>query len=151
MNRSIPLSEIRTSPSTLFLHEETDENQSANAEVAFPHSLSFEVIDKNAAAPTHPKWKRDLFALLEEPTSSQSAFLVHVLTTTLIVLSSLVTVFETIPAFHEVAGSVWFGFETTLVVLFTVEYIGRCVAWSKSWMTFLRWVGCESARTCIVP
>lgn len=63
----------------------------------------------------HPEWRRNLYALLEQPTSSDSAFLVHVLMTALIVLSAIVTVLETVPAFHSIKTSVWFGLETSLV------------------------------------
>lgn len=143
MSNTIPLSQLRPSPSIRFLHEEP-ENASVDEDVIFPHSLSFEGMDKNAA-PLHPKWRRDLFALLEQPASSPSAFFVHIFITALIVLSSFVTVLETIPAFHSVAGGIWFGFETSLVALFTVEYVARCIAWSGSWLTFAKWVGCECA------
>ncbi|KIY73707.1 voltage-gated potassium channel [Cylindrobasidium torrendii FP15055 ss-10] len=87
-------------------------------------------------APDHataPEWKQDLFALLEQPTSSPGAFLVHIVVTGLIVVSAAVTVIETIPAVHAISTNVWFGLETTLVLLFTAEYITRCVAWSATW------------------
>jgi hypothetical protein len=71
--------------------------------------------DEATLAEIHPEWRRNLFALLEQPTSSDSAFLVHVLMTTLIVLSAIVTVLETVPAFHSIKTSVWFGLETSLV------------------------------------
>ncbi|KAK0457996.1 uncharacterized protein EV420DRAFT_1748335 [Desarmillaria tabescens] len=47
---------------------------------------------------------------------------------------------ETVPAFHSISTRVWFGFETSLVALFTVEYVARCIAWSGSWMSLLRWM-----------
>ncbi|OBZ68882.1 Potassium voltage-gated channel subfamily B member 1 [Grifola frondosa] len=77
--------------------------------------------------------------LLEQPTSSQSAFLIHVVTTSLIIISAVVTVLETVPAFHSISGSIWFGLETALVALFTVEYIARCIAHTSSWRGFLKW------------
>ncbi|KAF7311357.1 Potassium voltage-gated channel subfamily B member 2 [Mycena kentingensis (nom. inval.)] len=96
--------------------------------------------DETTLAAIHPEWRRQLFALLEQPTSSQSAFLVHVLMTALIVVSAIVTVLETVPAFHQVKTSVWFGLETSLVALFTMEYIARCLAWSTTWMGLMRWI-----------
>ncbi|KAJ7709548.1 hypothetical protein B0H17DRAFT_1028305 [Mycena rosella] len=96
--------------------------------------------DEAKLAAIHPAWRRNLYALLEQPTSSDSAFLVHVLMTALIVLSAIVTVLETVPAFHSIKTSVWFGLETSLVALFTMEYIARCLAWSGTWMSLLRWV-----------
>ncbi|KAJ7085767.1 hypothetical protein B0H15DRAFT_910168 [Mycena belliarum] len=95
--------------------------------------------DEATLAAIHPAWRRNLYALLEQPTSSDSAFLVHVLMTALIVLSAIVTVLETVPAFHSIKTSVWFGLETSLVALFTMEYVARCLAWSGTWMSLLRW------------
>ncbi|KAJ6453484.1 hypothetical protein C8R47DRAFT_1168122 [Mycena vitilis] len=96
--------------------------------------------DEATLAAIDPEWRRNLFALLEQPASSDSAFLVHLLVTTLVVLSAIVTVLETVPAFHSIRTSVWFGLETSLVALFTVEYIARCLAWSGSWRSLLGWV-----------
>lgn len=145
---SIPLSQIRPSPSIRFLHEEPE--NSPDEDDIFPHSMSFEGMEQNQA-PLHPKWRHDLFALMEQPASSASAFFVHIFITSLIILSSFVTVLETIPAFHSVAGAVWFGFETSLVALFTVEYFARCIAWSGDWRALLKWITCtlHSPRLCV--
>lgn len=102
---------------------------------AHPHSY-----DDNTLSGIRNPWKRDLFALLELPTSSASAFIVHCLMTTLIVLSAVVTVLETVPAVHSIPTSVWFGVETSLVALFTIEYILRCYAWSDTWKSLFKWV-----------
>ena len=91
-----------------------------------------------------PRWKQDLHALLEQPTSSSSAFVMHVFITSLIIISALVTVFETMPTFRKISNAVWFGFETTLVALFTIEYVARSLAWSGSWRLFFRWTTCVS-------
>ncbi|KAK2462679.1 hypothetical protein APHAL10511_005295 [Amanita phalloides] len=104
-------------------------------EPSIPLSASY----KGELANIRPAWKRDLNALLEHPTSSPSAFIVHLFTTFLILLSALVTVLETVPAFHSIPTRIWFGFETGLIALFTVEYIARCVAWSSTWLSFLKW------------
>ncbi|RXW22656.1 hypothetical protein EST38_g3220 [Candolleomyces aberdarensis] len=97
-------------------------------------------IDEDTVLNIRPAWKRSLHQLLEQPTSSQAAFFVHMLTTALIVISALITVLETVPTFHSVSNRVWFGVETTLVALFTVEYISRCLAWSFSWSSLFRWL-----------
>lgn len=86
-------------------------------------------------------WKRTLFRLFESPTSSSSAFVIHVTSTGLIVFSAFITILETLPAFHATPSYVWFGIETSLVVLFTMEYIGRLLAHSESWSELLRWAG----------
>jgi hypothetical protein len=90
-----------------------------------------------------PAWRLHLYNLLERPNSSAAAVLVHVLVTVLIVFSALVTILETVPgALHSLPGGLWFGLETSLVALFTVEYVARCAATSYSWSIFLGWVGC---------
>ncbi|KAG9048633.1 hypothetical protein FS837_012342 [Tulasnella sp. UAMH 9824] len=86
-------------------------------------------------------WKRTLFRLFESPTSSSSAFVIHVTSTGLIVFSAFITILETLPAFHATPSYVWFGIETSLVVLFTMEYIGRFLAHSESWSELLKWAG----------
>jgi potassium voltage-gated channel Shal-related subfamily D member 2 len=91
----------------------------------------------------HPRWRRELLALLEHPTSSTSAFLLHVFITGLIVFSAVVTTLETVPAFHSVSPKVWFGMESSLVALFTMEYVARCLAWSYSWPSLAKWVICK--------
>ncbi|KLO08240.1 voltage-gated potassium channel [Schizopora paradoxa] len=88
----------------------------------------------------HPPWKRSLYTLLECPASSASAFIVHGVITSLILMSAGVTILETIPSFHATSPRVWFGLETGLVVLFTVEYVCRALAWSGSAGMFMSWV-----------
>jgi potassium voltage-gated channel Shal-related subfamily D member 2 len=114
-----------------------------------PHVVSLENVAE-AARDIHPRWKRELYLLLEHPTSSPSAFVIHVATTSLIIISAAVTVLETIPSSHSVSGSLWFGLETTLVVLFTVEYIARVVAHSNTWSSFAKWVLCTAASRVFV-
>lgn len=110
----------------------------------FPHTTSsFDPndipIDVNSI---RPEWKRNIHELLEHPNSSLSAFVVHITITGLILLSAGVTILETIPFFHSTSPSVWFGIETSLVVLFTVEYIARAIAWSSTWKLFMGWFIC---------
>ncbi|KAI0249709.1 hypothetical protein BJV78DRAFT_1129192 [Lactifluus subvellereus] len=88
-----------------------------------------------------PAWRLHLYNLLERPNSSPAAVLVHVLVTILIAFSAIVTILETVPAFHSLPGGIWFGLETSLVALFTVEYVARCAATSYSWSAFFTWVG----------
>ncbi|KAI0258703.1 hypothetical protein BC834DRAFT_695992 [Gloeopeniophorella convolvens] len=88
-----------------------------------------------------PAWRRDLYNLLERPNSSPAAVLIHVFVTALIAFSALVTILETVPAFHSIPGGMWFGLETSVVALFTVEYVARCVATSFSWSSFFNWFG----------
>ncbi|CAG8706604.1 14941_t:CDS:2, partial [Acaulospora colombiana] len=74
-------------------------------------------------------FRHALFLLLEQPTSSSSAFTLHLVTNTIIVLSAFLTILETIPAFHAVDSSLWFGLETGIVVVFSVEYGARSIGW----------------------
>ncbi|KAH9952963.1 hypothetical protein BGW80DRAFT_1469032 [Lactifluus volemus] len=77
----------------------------------------------------------------ERPNSSPAAMLVHVLVTVLISFSALVTILETVPVFHSLPSGLWFGLETSLVALFTVEYVACYAATSFSWSAFFGWVG----------
>ncbi|KDR71234.1 hypothetical protein GALMADRAFT_254051 [Galerina marginata CBS 339.88] len=87
-----------------------------------------------------PPWKRELYQLLEQPTSSRAAFMMHMCMTLLIVFSAFVTVLETVPDVHSISSRVWFGVETSVVALFTVEYAARCVAWSYTWSSLFSWI-----------
>lgn len=106
----------------------------------FPRSLSLG--DDPVFESIKPGWKHTLFALLERPTSSPAAFLLYAVTTGLIIFSALVTVLETVPAFHSISNRIWFGIETSLVALFTIEYIARCIAWSTTWMALFKFMFC---------
>lgn len=139
MAPSIELTRIRPSESSRFLTEDPQRVPSSAETGVFSHTQS---TDENTLAEIHPAWKQNLHALLEQPKSSSSAFLIHMLTTCLILFSALVTVLETVPAFHSISTRAWFGVETSLVALFTIEYVARCLAWSGSWMSFLKWTTC---------
>lgn len=135
---SIQLEELAYSR---FLVEEYRPPSPSNINDMFPQSTSFgeDVVLDNI----QPLWKRSLFALLERPTSSPPAFLVYAMTTALIIVSALITVLETVPAFHSISARVWFGIETSLVALFTVEYLARCLAWSNTWKSLCKWTFCQ--------
>ncbi|KAI0047162.1 voltage-gated potassium channel [Auriscalpium vulgare] len=152
----IPLSSL---PYSNFLTEQHDDHDPASAAALSSHSHTPDTDDdvfaeqpslsrryrddepQTALPSIHPRWKRDLFELLERPTSSSSALLVHWFVTGLIAFSAVVTILETVPAFHEIPGGTWFGLETSIVALFTVEYLARAVAWSYSWGSFFGWMG----------
>lgn len=135
LSSPIPLTHLRNATPTHHEIQEVDELfQNLNASVTF---------DTPETIPG-PRWKQDLYALLERPTSSTSAFVMHVFITSSIIISALVTVLETVPTFRKISNAVWFGFETTLVALFTMEYIGRSLAWSGSWRLYFRWALCMS-------
>ncbi|KAI0697913.1 voltage-gated potassium channel [Cytidiella melzeri] len=129
---------LRAGPSTSARF--TGSRRTVDVSPRVQHMLSFDTADVAAAKDIYPRWKRDLYLLLEHPTTSQSAFIIHVATTFLIVLSAAVTVLETIPSSHYISGSFWFGVETSLVALFTVEYIARVIAHSNTWTSFAKWL-----------
>jgi potassium voltage-gated channel Shal-related subfamily D protein 2 len=136
----IALSDMRASTSARFLHEELPTLRQGELG-DFARSLSYQSSEDSSSI--RPLWRRHLFELLESPASSQSAFIVHVLITSLIILSAIVTVLETMPSFKsQGSNTFFFGFETSLVALFTVEYIARCVASSSSFPSFFRWFWC---------
>jgi len=137
MTSSIELSRVSLANTSLFLIEES-------RRIATPINDLF-THNQEDYAPSHvdsihPAWKRELFALLEQPNSSVGAFLIHFLMTFFILVSAVVTVLETVPAFHSINPQIWFGIETTLVALFTVEYIARCTAFSSTWKGLLKWM-----------
>ncbi|KAI0373697.1 voltage-gated potassium channel [Pilatotrama ljubarskyi] len=134
MAQTIPLSRITTPRSSSPYVPAPD----SPGQAEFQNGLAYGEADE--ARSMSPSWQKELYMLVEQPTSSQAAFLIHVFTTFLIVISAVVTVLETVPAFHSISASVWFGLETTLVVLFTIEYIARCVAHATSWMRFAKWI-----------
>ncbi|KAH7909569.1 hypothetical protein BJ138DRAFT_1154962 [Hygrophoropsis aurantiaca] len=136
MSQSIPLTRLRTPAASRFLTEDNHPSSPRDVEDIFPNSNSF---DEPPDATTSP-WKRHIFDLLERPTSSSSAFLLHFSSTSLIVFSAVVTILETVPSFHSISPRVWFGLETTLVLLFTIEYSARCFAWSSSWISLAKWI-----------
>ncbi|KAG2753176.1 voltage-gated potassium channel [Suillus brevipes Sb2] len=133
MSQPIPLSRLRSPAASRFL---TEEQSPRDVEDVFPTAPLFDQPPDPITSP----WKRALFDLLESPTSSSSAFLVHFASTSLIVFSAIVTILETVPSFHSISPRVWFGLETSLVLLFTVEYSARSVAWSSSWVSLAKWM-----------
>ncbi|KAF8156567.1 hypothetical protein B0H34DRAFT_466692 [Crassisporium funariophilum] len=142
MSTDIPLTRLRPPPLSsvrFFTEEPAPPSPHDPTTEPFPPSTSYND-DAQDSLFIHPPWKRHLYQLLEQPTSSRGAFIVHMLATGLIVFSALVTVLETVPAFHSIEAGVWFGVETGVVMLFTVEYVGRCVAWSNTWSSLFYWV-----------
>ncbi|KAI0771224.1 voltage-gated potassium channel [Trametes elegans] len=127
MSQTIPLSRITTSSQYIPAPDSPGQAEYQNG-----------VTDESQRMA--PSWQKDLYMLVEQPTTSHAAFLIHIFTTSLIVISAVVTVLETVPAFHSISPGVWFGLETTLVVLFTIEYIARCIAHGTSWTRLLKWV-----------
>ena len=135
---TIELTRIRPPPlnSVRFFTEEPSTSSSPHEISPSPHTYEDE------SSSIHPPWKRHLYRLLEQPTSSTAAFIMHMFTTSLIVMSAFVTVLETVPAVHSISTRIWFGVETSVVALFTVEYIARLLAWSNTWGTLFHWVFC---------
>ncbi|KAG0708465.1 hypothetical protein DFH29DRAFT_892721 [Suillus ampliporus] len=136
MSQPIPLSRLRSPAASRFLTEEPQQSSPRDVEDVFPNTPLFDEPPDPITSP----WKRALFDLVERPTSSSSAFLVHFTSTSLIVFSAIVTILETVPSFHSISPRVWFGLETSLVLLFTIEYGARSVAWSSSWVSLAKWI-----------
>ncbi|CAO3600716.1 unnamed protein product [Absidia cylindrospora] len=85
--------------------------------------------------------KQSLYLLLEEPSSSRAAFWTNVVVSFLIVSSAVMTTIETIPAFRSAESNrVWFHLESTMVALFTLEYILRLFAHSDSLQMLKRFI-----------
>ncbi|KAI7828783.1 hypothetical protein BC939DRAFT_442899 [Gamsiella multidivaricata] len=77
-------------------------------------------------------FKRKLFLLLEDPSSSSAAFALNVWVSFVIVLSAVITTIETIPSFRSTDSTIWFDFETVMVALFTIEFGARVICHSDS-------------------
>ncbi|KAG0353072.1 hypothetical protein BG005_007576 [Podila minutissima] len=92
-----------------------------------PHTRS----NSQANAIRNP-FKRKLFLLLEDPSSSNAAFALNVWVSFAIVLSAVITTIETIPSFRSTDSIIWFEFETVMVAFFTIELIFRVIAHSDS-------------------
>ena len=142
---TIELNRIRRPPPLAAVRFFTEEQPPTSPEDLFQQSQSYE---DDQLLGIQPPWRRELFQLLEQATSSGTAFFLHIFLTFLIVFSALVTIMETVPAVHSISTRVWFGVETTVVVLFTMEYIERCLAWSSTWKSLFYWVICESDSLC---
>ncbi|CUA77602.1 Potassium voltage-gated channel subfamily B member 2 [Rhizoctonia solani] len=84
-------------------------------------------------------FRRNLYMLMEQPNSSTSAFVIHFFSTFLIAFSACITTLETLPALRSYSERVWFGIETALVALFTLEYGARCFAHSETWSQLWNW------------
>ena len=136
---TIELTRIRPPPLNS-VRSFTEEPTTSSPHVVSPLPHTYEEQDESSAI--HPPWKRHLYQLLEQPTSSTAAFIMHMFTTSLIVMSAFITVLETVPAVHSISTRIWFGVETSVVALFTVEYIARLLAWSNTWSTLFHWVFC---------
>ncbi|KAF9314944.1 hypothetical protein BG003_003674 [Podila horticola] len=77
-------------------------------------------------------FKRRLYLLLEDPSSSRAAFGLNAWVSFAIVLSAIITTIETIPSFRSTDTAVWFYFETIMVAFFTIELGARIIAHSDS-------------------
>jgi len=118
-----------------------------NSPPVSPLNIVAQNAEEEDALAIQPSWKRSLYRLLEQPTSSPAAFVVHMFSTSLIILSAIITVLETVPTFHSISTRIWFGLETSIVALFTMEYAARCVAWSNTWSSLFYWVFCKSCNS----
>ncbi|ODN73502.1 hypothetical protein L202_08005 [Cryptococcus amylolentus CBS 6039] len=126
-----------------FLHEETYEDTEQVDLPNFGHMLGFDEGEDHfaVAAGMRTRWKRKLYLLMEEPSSGREAFFLHVLVTGAILFSAILTTLSTMPAFHTepLIIKALFGLDTTIVVLFTIEYIARSLAHTDSWTHYYSW------------
>ncbi|KAF9296988.1 hypothetical protein BGZ88_011406 [Linnemannia elongata] len=85
-------------------------------------------------------FKRKLFLLLEDPSSSHAAFALNVWVSFAIVLSAVITTIETIPSFRSTDSTIWFDFETVMVAFFTIEFGARIICHSDSFKQLKRFL-----------
>ncbi|KAJ1769731.1 hypothetical protein IW140_005164 [Coemansia sp. RSA 1813] len=79
------------------------------------------------------KWKRDLFLLFEDPSSSIGAFIINIFVTFMIIFSAVLTTVETIPSLHKGNAHVWLALELTIVAIFTLEFVLRFLGHTDTW------------------
>ncbi|EOR00870.1 Potassium voltage-gated channel protein Shal [Wallemia ichthyophaga EXF-994] len=120
-------------------HLSTDDDADKDREHVSDWSTFWGEPDPSESNGIRSNWKKNLYQLLQEPTSSQGAFTIHICVTLLIVIAALLTILETIPSFRAIDSRIWFGFETAIVVIFTIEYFARIAAHSDSWSMLWRW------------
>ncbi|KAG8726705.1 hypothetical protein FRC12_023158 [Ceratobasidium sp. 428] len=136
----IPLRDMRSSPTNAVSEQfvvERDRRRTRRARQTSGEIHRPENLDATASAVS--VWRRDMFMLMEQPNSSTSAFVIHFFSTFLIAFSACVTTLETLPAFRSSDERIWFGIETALVALFTLEYSARCFAHSETWSQLWNW------------
>ncbi|KAJ2002309.1 hypothetical protein H4R26_003672 [Coemansia thaxteri] len=79
------------------------------------------------------KWKRELFLLFEDPSSSPSAFVINVFVTFMIIFSAVLTTIETIPTLRKGNSQMWLALELVIVAVFTLEFVLRFLGHTDSW------------------
>ncbi|KAJ2714586.1 hypothetical protein H4R19_001648 [Coemansia spiralis] len=92
-------------------------------------------------------WRRRLFLLFEDPSSSQTAFIINVFVSFMIILSAVLTTVETIPALRKGHAVLWLALELTTVVIFTVEFVLRFLGHTDTWRQ--AWAHCKSLVTIV--
>ncbi|KAJ1910001.1 hypothetical protein IWQ60_010885 [Tieghemiomyces parasiticus] len=90
------------------------------------------VMRNNEAAQMRCWWKRELFLLMEDPSSGWCAFAISVFIVFVIISGTVVTIIETIPSLLVPHPEAWFVFESAIVGIFTAEFILRLIAHSDS-------------------
>ena len=69
--------------------------------------------------------RRDIWLLLEDPSSSISARIVSAVIVSTILFSTFSFCLETLPYFHNKSGAVFEGIETLCILIFTLEFLLR--------------------------
>ncbi|WVQ78074.1 hypothetical protein IAT38_000155 [Cryptococcus sp. DSM 104549] len=137
-----PETQRRHHPATFLREDRYDDAEEVDLP-DFGHMLGFDEGEDHFAVAQgmRTRWKRKLYLLLEEPNSGREAFFVHLLVTGTITFSTILTTLSTMPAFHTDprVTKAFFGLDTTIVVLFTIEYLARSLAHSDSWAQYYSW------------
>ncbi|QRV76348.1 ion transport domain-containing protein [Ceratobasidium sp. AG-Ba] len=135
----IPLRNLGSSPTNVVSEQFVVERDRRRRRTRHPSGEHHHTVSLDNNATTKAIWRREMFMLMEQPNSSTSAFVIHFFSTFLIAFSACVTTLETLPAFRASDERVWFGIETALVALFTLEYGARCFAHSETWSQLWNW------------
>ncbi|KAJ1963644.1 hypothetical protein IWQ62_003152 [Dispira parvispora] len=96
------------------------------------------IVRNSEAAQMKCWWKRELFLLMEDPSSGAWAFVINVCICLLIVACAVIAVVETIPSLLVSNSNLWFNLESVFVGIFTLEFATRLVAHTDNRRQFLR-------------
>ncbi|KAI0243767.1 hypothetical protein L0F63_000641 [Massospora cicadina] len=133
---SSSIRKAHASPNTR--HLDTEEEESIVAQIEDNPYRSQSVIHEESHF--EKLWKRELYLVMEDPSSSRMALAFNLVLAGVILFSVVLTTIETIPAVLVLQWTIWSRLELVTVALFTIELALRTAAHSGSFdhlMSFL--------------
>lgn len=134
-HRDLPLSSRKTQTPSNTHHLDAEEEESIVAQIEDNPYRSQIVLHEESHS--EKLWKRDLYLLMEDPSSSRLALAFNLGLAFVILFSVVLTTIETIPAVLELQWTIWSRLELITVALFTLELALRTAAHSGSFKHLL--------------